>query len=163
MASKSSFSNTLPTNSPAQFLNGITDGFSDARKLGEGAFGTVYKLGEDTSLRPDWKTCFEIIKGICQGLGKHIRLRSLPTTTRTAPGSCAARRPASDGASASSAASAPHAAAPPRVARERPPGSRGAQGRHCRVPVRRRSRSPCDTNEADDLTSVLISWNSYAS
>ncbi|OQU83239.1 hypothetical protein SORBI_3005G094900 [Sorghum bicolor] len=47
MASKSSFSNTLPTNSPAQFLNGITDGFSDARKLGEGAFGTVYKLGED--------------------------------------------------------------------------------------------------------------------
>ncbi|KXG28191.1 cysteine-rich receptor-like protein kinase 25 isoform X2 [Sorghum bicolor] len=152
MASKSSFLNTLPTNSPAQFLNGITDGFSDAQKLGEGAFGTVYKgilqdgepiavkkladnapvapekqfkigvgnlmamqhpnivrlLGScrepqkkviehsgryimvdvvesllyyeyipngnldkyisDTSLRPDWKTCFEIIKGICQGL-----------------------------------------------------------------------------------------------
>jgi len=44
MASKSSLLNTLPTNPPAQFLKEITDGFSDARKLGEGAFGTVYEV-----------------------------------------------------------------------------------------------------------------------
>ncbi|KAG0529430.1 hypothetical protein BDA96_05G097700 [Sorghum bicolor] len=63
MASKSSFSNTLPTNSPAQFLNGITDGFSDARKLGEGAFGTgilqdgepiaVKKLADNAPVAPE--------------------------------------------------------------------------------------------------------------
>ncbi|CAO2148435.1 unnamed protein product [Urochloa humidicola] len=143
---------TLPKQLPAEFLKEITNGFSDDRKLGHGAFGTVYKgflqdgqaiavkkladnspvapekqfknevgnlmaiqhqnivrlvgycheaqkkviehngryilvdvvesllcyeyapngnldkLIFDVSSRPDWKTCFKIIKGICQGL-----------------------------------------------------------------------------------------------
>ncbi|RCV37776.1 hypothetical protein SETIT_8G089300v2 [Setaria italica] len=150
--SKPSLLSTLPNELPAEFLKDITDGFSLERKLGQGAFGTVYlgilqdgqpiavkKLADnspvapekqflnevinlmavqhenivklfgychatlkkviehggryilvdvverllcyeycpkgnldkcifDASTRPDWKTCFKIIKGICQGL-----------------------------------------------------------------------------------------------
>ena len=44
MANKPSLLSTLPTNPPAQFLKDITDGFSKTQMLGEGAFGTVYKV-----------------------------------------------------------------------------------------------------------------------
>lgn len=44
MANKPSLLSTLPTNPPAQFLKDITDGFSKTQKIGEGAFGTVYKV-----------------------------------------------------------------------------------------------------------------------
>ncbi|KAF8730689.1 hypothetical protein HU200_016548 [Digitaria exilis] len=150
--SQSTLLSTLPNNLPYDFLKDITEGFSEARKLGQGAFGTVYKgtlqdgkliavkkladnspvppekqfkigvgnlmalqhtnivrllgycrepqkkvmehngryiivdvvesllyyeyipngnLGKyifDKASKPEWKTCFEIIKGICQGL-----------------------------------------------------------------------------------------------
>lgn len=36
--------NTLPKELPAEFLKEITDGFSPARQLGKGAFGTVYRV-----------------------------------------------------------------------------------------------------------------------
>lgn len=40
---KPSLLSTLPKQLPAEFLKEITDGFSADRKLGQGAFGTVYK------------------------------------------------------------------------------------------------------------------------
>ncbi|XP_066339833.1 cysteine-rich receptor-like protein kinase 25 [Miscanthus floridulus] len=40
---KPSLLSTLPKQLPADFLKEITDGFSAGRKLGQGAFGTVYK------------------------------------------------------------------------------------------------------------------------
>lgn len=40
--SKPSLLSTLPNELPAEFLKDITDGFSPERKLGHGAFGTVY-------------------------------------------------------------------------------------------------------------------------
>uniref|UniRef100_A0A453HHS9 Protein kinase domain-containing protein n=1 Tax=Aegilops tauschii subsp. strangulata TaxID=200361 RepID=A0A453HHS9_AEGTS len=35
---------TLPKNLPLDFLKTITDQFSEARKIGTGAFGTVYMV-----------------------------------------------------------------------------------------------------------------------
>jgi disease resistance protein RPM1 len=41
---KPSLLSTLPKQLPADFLKEITKGFSAEQKLGQGAFGTVYKV-----------------------------------------------------------------------------------------------------------------------
>lgn len=64
--SKPSLLSTLPKELPSLFLSEITDGFSNERKLGSGAFGVVYKgilqdgqeiavkkLGENSPVTPD--------------------------------------------------------------------------------------------------------------
>uniref|UniRef100_R7WEG5 non-specific serine/threonine protein kinase n=1 Tax=Aegilops tauschii TaxID=37682 RepID=R7WEG5_AEGTA len=61
---------TLPKNLPLDFLKTITDQFSEARKIGTGAFGTVYMCftSSEVHTKMDWNIRFNIIKGICNGL-----------------------------------------------------------------------------------------------
>uniref|UniRef100_M8BXY4 non-specific serine/threonine protein kinase n=1 Tax=Aegilops tauschii TaxID=37682 RepID=M8BXY4_AEGTA len=77
---------------PLQLLRNITGQFSEERRLGTGAFGTVYKLEllsevvrciqfdmiskpREVPKKMDWETRFKIIKGVCKGL---LFLHSIP-------------------------------------------------------------------------------------
>ena len=79
---------------PFQILREITDGFSEERKLGQGAFGVVYKvkLGRlafslwtnrySQQIWPAQCECFETIYGataFCKTIYKHIKIGSTCT------------------------------------------------------------------------------------